>query len=426
MYPNLYYFLKSVFGVEVNAFKLVNTFGFLVAISFIVAAWVLSLELKRKQQLGLIGFTEEKIVVGASASLQELFINFLLGFVFGYKIIGAFFTPNALNDPQAFILSSQGNFTYGVLVGAIFLGLKWWEKNKMKLEKPEERIIRVWPHDRVSDIVFLAALFGFGGAKIFHNLENWNEFIADPIDALISFSGLTFYGGLICAGLAIAWYCTKKNIKVIHFADSIAPVMMLGYALGRIGCHISGDGDWGIVNSAFATNSNGDILAASSADFAKNLQTHSSYFIQQFKSLESVPHKYVEAFWGLPNWLFAYNYPHNVLSEGVAIIGCNEIQHCAQLPIPVFPTPLYEVFMCLFLFSILWMFRKKITTAGVITGLYLIFNGIERFLIEQIRVNTKYEDLPFQPTQAQLISLLMIVAGIIMLLVKLKFRKNTL
>jgi phosphatidylglycerol---prolipoprotein diacylglyceryl transferase len=422
MYPNLYYFFKTVFGVDVQALKLINTFGFLVALAFLAAAWVLTSELKRKQQLGLLGYTEEKITVGAAASLQELVTNFLLGFLFGYKIIGAFFTPNALNDPQAFILSTQGNFTFGVLVGAIFLGLKWWEKNKVKLEKPEERIIRIWPHDRVADFVFFAAIFGFGGAKVFHNLENWNDFIAHPIDALISFSGLTFYGGLICAGIAIAWYCNKKNIKVIHFADAIAPAMMLSYAVGRLGCHLSGDGDWGIVNSAFATTANGDIVSATPQQFAQNLQMHGAYFVQQFKSLQAVPHKYVEAFWGLPNWLFAYNYPHNVLSEGVQLAGCTEVQHCAQLPIPVFPTPMYEIVMCGILFGILWAVRKKVKTAGVITGLYLIFNGVERFLIEKIRVNTKYEDLPFQPTQAELISFAMIIAGVIMLVLKL--RKN--
>jgi len=55
------------------------------------------------------------------------------------------------------------------------------------------------------DLTIYAALFGFLGAKIFNSLETWDEFVRDPIDSLFSFSGLTFYGGLICAALAI-WY----------------------------------------------------------------------------------------------------------------------------------------------------------------------------------------------------------------------------
>ena len=78
------------------------------------------------------------------------------------------------------------------------------------LAKPEERKIRVWPHERVGDFTILAAIFGFVGAKVFDNLENWNRFIQDPIGNLLSPSGLTFYGGLICATAAILWFARKK------------------------------------------------------------------------------------------------------------------------------------------------------------------------------------------------------------------------
>ena len=71
------------------------------------------------------------------------------------------------------------------------------------------------------------------------------------------------------------------------------------------------------------------------------------------------------------------------------------------------------------LFGVLWYYRKKLKIAGQLSGLYLILNGLERFFIEKIRVNTKYEDLPFQPTQAELISFTMIIAGIL-LMVKAK------
>lgn len=153
MYPNLYYVFKDLFGVEWNGLKLINSFGFFVAIAFVVSAWVLTLEIKRKQSAGILTYTEKTIIVGGAASMQELLLNFVLGFIMGFKIVGAFLIPSALSDPQSFILSGQGNLPIGILLGVLFAGLKWWEKNKEKLTKPEKRIIRVWPQDRVGDIV---------------------------------------------------------------------------------------------------------------------------------------------------------------------------------------------------------------------------------------------------------------------------------
>ena len=217
MYPNLYYFFKDIFNVELNFLKIFNSFGTFVALSFIISAWVLTKELKRKEAAGLLQFTNKTIVLGKPASIGELVINFLLGFLFGFKILGVLFTPNALDNPQDFILSGQGNVLFGLIFGGLATVLKWYEFNKLKLDKPEERIVRIWPSDRVGDIVIFAALFGFLGAKLFHNLENWNEFIADPIGSLISFSGLTFYGGLICATIAISYYAKKKQNCILAY-----------------------------------------------------------------------------------------------------------------------------------------------------------------------------------------------------------------
>ncbi len=371
MYPNLYYAFKDLFGIELSGLKLINSFGFFVALCFIISAWALTLELRRKQQQGLFSYTEEKIVIGAPASMIDLLLNFLLGFIFGYKIIGAFTIPDALNDPQAFILSSKGNLLLGILVGLFFAGLKWYEKHKQQLATPEERIIRIWPHDRVGDLLIYAAGFGFLGAKIFHNLENWNDFSKDPIAALLSFSGLTFYGGLICAGAAIMIYARRIKLPIIHLVDAFAPILMLGYAIGRIGCQVSGDGDWGIPN------------------------------------LNPKPFSW------MPDWLWAYQYPHNVVGEGVPIPGCTG-PYCNQLVPAVYPTALYEVILCSLIFILLWSIRKKIKVPGQLFGIYLMFNGVERFLIESIRVNTKYESLPFQPTQAQIISVILLITGMLL------------
>ena len=92
MYPNLYYVFKDWFGVEWHGFAFLNSFGLFVAIAFIVAAVVLTSELKRKERLGLLHPREEMITVGKPATIMDLFLNGLTGFVFGYKLFGLFLT----------------------------------------------------------------------------------------------------------------------------------------------------------------------------------------------------------------------------------------------------------------------------------------------------------------------------------------------
>lgn len=374
MYPNLYYAFKDLFGVDWTVLKLVNSFGFFVAISFLACAVAFTAELRRKTKQGLLTYTEGKIIVGKPASTTDLLLNFLLGFIMGYKLIGAIIDRDALVDTQTYILSSQGNFVAGLALGAFFVFIKWREKKKQELPKPVEKTIRIYPADRVGDMVVYAFIFGFLGAKIFHNLENIDDLIKHPVEALISFSGLTFYGGLICAGIAILRYCKKHNMTPIHVCDAIAPGLMLAYGIGRIGCQVAGDGDWGINN------------------------------------LHPKPLNWI------PDWAWAYTYPHNVIEEGVRIPGCVG-RYCMQLPFPVYPTPFYETIAALLLFAFLWSIRKRIKTPGILSAIYLIVNGIERFLIELIRVNTKYSIFGIHPTQAELISAFLVISGIVLLFV---------
>ncbi len=373
MYPNLYFLIRDIFGIQLSGLQLVNTFGFFVALAFIGSGFVLYSELKRKEQLGEFKAIEEEITIGAPATWGELATSLVFGFLFGYKLIGAFLIENALSNPQLYILSTQGSLGAGIGVAALMTYLKWREKDKVKLAVPEKKKFLIWPHDRVGDIVLQAALWGFIGAKIFHNLENLNDFAKDPWGSIIAFSGLTFYGGLIVATIAIIIYIKKFKISVIHFADAMAPTMLFAYAAGRIGCHMSGDGDWGIVN------------------------------------LHPKP------FAWLPDWAWAYQYPHNVVNEGERIAGCFG-NYCNQLPLPVYPTTFYEIIGTFTLFLVMWSFRKRVRQPGILTGVYLVFAGVERLLIEQIRVNNKYEFLPFQPTQAELISLFLILFGIVFLI----------
>lgn len=431
MYPNLFYAFKDLFGVEWKFLRFVNSFGFFVAIAFIVAAIVLAAELKRKSRLGLLHPKEMQVMVGQPATAGELILNFLLGFLLGFKIVALFIMDNsATDDPQAFIFSDRGSWPAGILLGLLFAGLKWYEKNKQKLPKPEKRTIRIWPQDRVGEITILALIFGLLGAKLFDIFENWSGFLRDPAAYLFSPAGLTFYGGLICAAIAIWVYAKKHNIGFWHLNDAAAPALMLAYALGRIGCQVSGDGDWGIYNSAYTLDANSKVVLAAPGQFEQTLAINAPYFQSEHKSLEEVPHKNFKpgALSFLPNWFFAYDYPHNVNEAGVPLAGCTDKKYCNHLPSPVFPTPLYEIIVCLLLFAILWALRKRMRVPGTLFAVYLMLNGLERFLIEKIRVNTRIENIPFQPTQAEVLSFLLFFSGLILWIVlnrRAKAKKST-
>jgi phosphatidylglycerol---prolipoprotein diacylglyceryl transferase len=371
MYPNLYYAFRDLFNVEWQPLRFVNSFGFFVAISFILAAIILAAELKRKSKQGLLHPTEVQVMVGKPASMIDLFLNFLLGFVLGYKILALFIMDKSVtDDPQEFIFSDRGSWPAGIGLGLFFLGLKWWEKKKQVLAKPELRKIRIWPQDRVGEITILALVFGLVGAKLFDTFENWSSFVEDP-SSILSAEGLTFYGGLICAALAIWWYAKKNKIGFWHLNDSAAPALMFSYATGRIGCQVAGDGDWGIVNNS------------------------------------------PKPFSWLPDWMWAYNYPNNVarMDQSNPIPGCED-KFCFQLAEPHYPTPFYETIICLFLFVFLWSIRKKLKVPGTLFAFYLVLNGFERFFIEKIRVNVKIEKFGIQFTQAELISSLLIITGL--------------
>jgi prolipoprotein diacylglyceryltransferase len=426
MYPNLYYIVKDWFGAEIQALSIINTFGLLVAAAFAVAAWILNLELKRKEKAGLLFPREEIVVVGMPASVSEILTNGFLGFIFGFKLVGLIFDRASGVNPQDYIFSSEGSWMGGLAFGGLMAYLKWHDKNKEKRPAPEKRTIRIWPHDRVGDIIVLGLIFGILGAKLFDNLEHWDEFWADPIGRLLSPSGLTFYGGLILAALSICIFAYRKNITIKHLCDAAAPALMIAYAVGRLGCQISGDGDWGIYNSAYKNDVYGKVTTANPEEFAEITQKNSTYFLEGYTlennkktyvtdrvypDLQSIPHKSIKAPSFLPIWLFAYPYAQNVNKDGIVIPGILD-EHNRVLPAPVFPTPLYETIMCLLLFILLWTFRKKIKAPWLMFGLYLVLNGAERFFIEKLRVNIRYETSGLNLTQAEGIALGLILCGL--------------
>jgi phosphatidylglycerol---prolipoprotein diacylglyceryl transferase len=422
MFPNLYYAFKELFGLSLPVLKIVNSFGFFVAISFLLCAWLLVKELKRKQALGQFNYTEAMMTFGKPVTPGDLAINFIIGFIFGYKIGGFAAVADKMDNPFSYIASFNGSVIGGLIGGLIVGGLKWFDSRKQKSIKQETKLVKIWPSDRVGDMVVIAFIAGFAGAKIFDNLENWDRFIQDPIANLFAPSGLTFYGGLIVATLVMTWYLRKYKISFINMGDAIAPGLMLAYAVGRIGCQVSGDGDWGIVNSAYISDANGKVIAATPETFSQTLQAQAANLAHHGTDIAHLHHKTVKAFAGLPDWLFAQSYVHNVNKEIIPMANCTWDNYCNYLPLPVFPTPLYEVIMGLALFALLWSLRKKFKYAGQLFSVYLVVNGIERFLIEKIRVNTQYPILG-GITQAEIISSLLVITGVILWVVSTK-KKN--
>ncbi len=428
MYPNLYYVFKDWFGVQWPALKILNTFGLMVALAFVSAALVISAELKRKEKLGLLHPVEETIEVGKPASIAELIFNGIIGFIFGFKLGGLLFIKPPEVNTQEYIFSSGGSIIAGILLAIAIVVSKWHDKNKQKLKTPEKRQVRIWPHDRVGDFVILSLIFGILGAKLFDNFEHWDEFMADPVGKLFSVSGLTFYGGLILAAIAVCWYAYTKKIKLTHLVDAAAPCLMIAYAVGRIGCQVAGDGDWGVYNSAYISDLKGNVTIAAPGDYEKALQKNSSYFIEGkitdstgkslfvtdrvSPTLADVPHKNFKGPSFLPTWLFAYSFPQNVNNDGVIIPGVKE-DHYSVLPQPVLPTSLYETIICGLMFLFLWLIRKSIKTPLVMFGIYLMLNGAERFIIEYARVNKSYNFFGLQISQAQEIAIFLMLAGLI-------------
>ena len=371
MYPNISYLLNDLFGINIPL--PIQTFGFFVAIAFLLSSWTLSLELKRKEEEGLISATKRKKIIGKKVSPLDLIVHAIVGFLVGYKLLYAGLNySDFVNNPQGMILSSEGHFLGGLIVAFINAYMKYREVKKEELDKPKTITETVHPYQLVGNITMIAAISGIIGAKLFHNLENMDDFMADPIGQLLSFSGLTFYGGLICGAIAVIYYTKKYGINYKIISDAAAPGLMLAYGIGRMGCHFSGDGDWGITNLA--------------------------------------PKPEWMSF--LPDWTWAYTYPNNVINAGVPIEGCVG-NYCNKLLYPVFPTPIYEIAMALALFGLLWALRKRINIAGMLFGIYMIVNGLERFFIEKIRVNTKYIIFEKEITQAELISFALIITGII-------------
>ncbi|MEM1217217.1 MAG: prolipoprotein diacylglyceryl transferase family protein, partial [Bacteroidota bacterium] len=364
-------FFHDLFGTAPdNGFSIFKTFGLLVALAVLSAARLLYLELKRRAEVGQFTAVPTKVTINAPLTPFDYLFNGLFGFFLGFK--GGYIAQNLSEmqaDPGSVLLSMKGNWLLGILGAAAFTGYYFWVDRQRKQAGTREEIQDIFPHHRVVDIATVAVISGIIGAKVFTIIDQPGAFFSDPLGQFFSGAGWTIYGGLIGGFLGCVLWLRWQKIPVVPALDAVAVGLIVSYGVGRMGCHFSGDGDWGIV-------------AAAQPDW-----------------------------WFLPDWVWAYDYPRNVIQEGQPLPDCVGI-YCKHLVPAVYPTPIYEITMAFAIGAILWSLRKRLTPLpGALFALYLVFNGVERFFIEKIRVNDEHSILGGM-TQAEFIAVIFVVAGL--------------
>ena len=295
MYPDLSYIFNALLGTEPdNWLSLFKTFGLFLLLAFLTAAYLLKLELRRRERLGqLTGQVVDKMP-GETITVWDYLFNGALGFVLGYKIpYGLANLEQWKADPGSVLLTTEGWWWSGLLCGALFAGYYIY-RGRNQHSPGEWQRFTVMPSDRVGPITMVAALGGILGAKFFAIIEYLPAFFDDPLGVLFSGNGLAIYGGLIGGALAVGLYARSRGIKVVPLCDAVAPGLIVAYGVGRMGCQLSGDGDWGIVAGPRP------------------------------------------GWWFLPDSWWASTFPRNVINEGIRMADCS-VEYCRELPQAVYP-----------------------------------------------------------------------------------------
>ena len=217
-------------------------------------------------------------------------------------------------------------------------------------------------------IIGIAGIAGLLGARLYHVLESPREFFADPWPQLFSRFGFAWFGGFIGGTLALIFLARWLKIPLLEFLDICSPAACVGYAIGRIGCLLSGDGDYGIPTP--------------------------------------LP-------WGMsfPNGLVPTTGIWNPNDHSGVCLKYGLPENCA-----VHPTPIYEFLIWLGIAAFLWHLGTKSLRGpkakGEIFCNYLILTGVARFLVEFIRINPRSF---FGISNAQTASVVSILFGAVLL-----------
>ena len=201
------------------------------------------------------------------------------------------------------------------------------------------------PVDWAYEMGFAALIGGILGSRIYFIVQNYGSVKHDLLGSFFSGSGLVWYGGAIGGALAVLAWAWYRDFLGLTLLDLAAPALALGYAIGRCGCQLSGDGDYGKP-------------------------------------------------WNGP---WAMSYPNGTVPTDRT----------------VHPTPIYETLAMGLGAWILWQLRDRVR-AGVLFAIYLIYAGVERFLVEFLRRNS---EVALGLTSAQFESLAMMVIGTIWIVV---------
>ena len=245
-------------------------------------------------------------------------------------------------------------YSFGLMLVIAFYTCFYLLDNDLKESEYDNKL--------ASDIIFWSALGGIIGSKLYHIIENLDHIMSspNPMGQIFSGSGLVFLGGLAGAIIAVSFVLRSYKVSWFEFADKLAPLIFLGYAIGRIGCFLVGD-DYGTPSKLPWAISYQEGLPP----------TTKTVFSYQFP------------------WIDVSNFDSEILT--------------------VHPTQLYEAIICGLMFYVLWKKRNYIQYQGQLFFSYLILAGLERFFIEFIRTNEKYLFETF--SGAQLLSVLMISVG---------------
>jgi phosphatidylglycerol:prolipoprotein diacylglycerol transferase len=276
--------------------------------------------------------------------------------------------------PVLFKIGPLSIYSFGLMMAISFLvALNYFSKEVKR---------RGWDEKVVTWITMIAMVGGIAGSKLFSIFEDWHEFTLKPFSTILSPSGLTFYGGFIVATIGIFYYLKKKKLAFYKFADIIAPTVFLAYGIGRIGCQLAGDGDYGIPTKL-----------PWGAYYYKGTAKPTEVMIDYFKL-----HPEEKIVWKYDS---LRTIPAGVDGMGQSYNRFDEVTPCH-------PTPLYELIVAVGCFFLLWGKRKEYENdSGKLFGLTMIFMGIERLLVEFLRINPLY----FSLSMAQWISIALIVYG---------------
>lgn len=145
--------------------------------------------------------------------------------------------------PQIFTLGSIPLNSFGLLIACALVAGSYRLARSFQIEK--------LPEERAEHYVFIGGIAGLLGARFWYIAENFNQLKGDLFGAMISSAGFTFYGGMIISTVVMWLYCKKDKIPFSTFIDVVGPTMTLGYAIGRLGCQLSGDGDYGVYTDSW-------------------------------------------------------------------------------------------------------------------------------------------------------------------------------